>query len=141
MSIRLQDMMVSEVKYATCGELLSETLCRMKTCGIDQVPVVRDSESMALLGIFDVRQCVEHEITIERSQSHSLRLTEDLVKALPDGGERSPDEVFTKDIVDHLHVHDYVIVVDCGQRLQGIVHASDALKAVFEALEAASTVS
>ena len=135
MSVRLREMMISGVKYATCDEPLSEALCMMKTYAIDQVPVVLDSDSMTLLGIFDMRQCVENELTMERAQTHSLRLTRDLVKTLPDGGERNPNEVLTKEIVDHLHEHDYVIVVDHDRRLQGIVHASDALRAVFKAID------
>jgi len=139
MSLRLREMMVADVKYATFDSPLSETLRMMEGHGIDQVPVVQDGESMTLMGVLDTRQCARHGLTQDRADTHRL-MVPGFVEPLPEGGERTPDEVLTPEVVAHLKVHDYVIVIDADRRLQGIVHASDALEAAFKALESTKEV-
>ena len=127
-TLRIKDVMKTEVVCVKEDETLQVALEAMGKYGYDQVPV-EDATDGTLVGAISTRWLIEDGIRAESSEASSTKAYEVMrhKSKLPEGMVRigGNDPVACKAIDDYYFKNDFILVIDEEDKIQGIAQQWD----------------
>ncbi len=122
--IALGKMMVSDPEFLLEDDSLAEALHKIEDYGYDQFPIINNEESRRVVGVLTSRYLavIGAGTLAQQAPLVTVRNVKEPVKAEILRGE---DDTLSTELIEHFRTNDFVLVVEDGNRLLGIVQLWD----------------
>lgn len=129
----LGQMMVPEPECLLEDDSLMEAIRKIEEFGYDQFPVIDNEESRRVVGILSSRHLalIGAGTLAQQAPLVTVRNVKEPLKAEM---LRSTEDALSTELIDYFRTNDFVLVIEDGNRLFGIVQLWDIAQELWNAL-------